>query len=78
MSALVNLQLLAVLCCAVLGAMLGSEGDQAQPCDLCWPGNSRCRKKNWSGVAASASNFQEQAGEIMKGVGTQAWGVRSL
>lgn len=35
-------------------------------------------KKNWSEVAASASGFQEQAEEIMKGVGMQAQGVRWL
>lgn len=37
-----------------------SESDQTQPRDPSWLGSSRCRKKNWSEVAASTSDFQEQ------------------
>lgn len=34
--------------------------------------------KNWSEVAAPASDLQEQAGEIRRGVGTESQGVRCL
>lgn len=56
----------------------GLSEDQPQPCHLCWLGSSSCRMKNWSEVAASASDFQGTGRRDQERVETESQGVRWL